>query len=395
MPTNTSSRRPLVFSVIAAAVAAAVVIGGLATRHSQAEQLKEAAAARAVPTVNLVSMKDIAGAGLQLPARIEAWSRAPIYARVSGYLQRWNVDIGAQVHAGQVLAVIETPDLDQDLRQAQAQLAVARSNLALSESTAKRWQSLASENAVSRQEVDEKQGDFMSKKSSVQALQASVERQQALKRYTQLVAPFEGVVTARNTDVGALVNAGSGAAAGSELFVVSDLRRLRVYVQVPQRQVAEIRPGSKAHLSVPERPGRSYDAKVVSLAQAISAGSGTMLVQLAVDNPRGELLPGAFATVQFDQATAGNAAAGAPVTIPPGALIMGRNGVQVATLDANNRVRIRKVAIARDLGNVVELGDGVTRADRIIDSPPDGIADGDTVRVAETKPAAAPGRKAG
>jgi RND family efflux transporter MFP subunit len=396
MSTKSTARRPLVVAVIAAAVAAAVVIGGLATRHSQAEQLKEAAAARAVPTVNLVAMKDIAGSPLQLPARIEAWSRAPIYARVTGYLARWNVDIGAKVHAGQVLAVIETPDLDQDLRQAQAQLAVARSNLALAESTARRWQSLVAQNAVSKQEAEEKQGDYMSKRSSVQALQASVERQQALKRYTQLVAPFDGVVTARNTDVGALVNAGAGGSAGSsagsnggsELFVVSDLRRLRVYVQVPQRQVAQIRPGSTAQVSVPERPGSSYPAKVQSLAQAINAGSGTMLVQLAVENPRGELLPGAFGTVRFDQA----AAAGDAVIVPPGALIMGRGGVQVATLEAGNRVRIRKVAIARDLGNAVELGDGVTRADRIIDSPPDGIADGDVVRVAA---APAPSRKAG
>jgi RND family efflux transporter MFP subunit len=396
MSTKSTARRPLVVAVIAAAVAAAVVIGGLATRHSQAEQLKEAAAARAVPTVNLVAMKDIAGSPLQLPARIEAWSRAPIYARVTGYLARWNVDIGAKVHAGQVLAVIETPDLDQDLRQAQAQLAVARSNLALAESTAKRWQSLVAQNAVSKQEAEEKQGDYMSKRSNVQALQASVERQQALKRYTQLVAPFDGVVTARNTDVGALVNAGAGGSAGSsagsnggsELFVVSDLRRLRVYVQVPQRQVAQIRPGSTAQVSVPERPGSSYPAKVQSLAQAINAGSGTMLVQLAVENPRGELLPGAFGTVRFDQA----AAAGDAVIVPPGALIMGRGGVQVATLEAGNRVRIRKVAIARDLGNAVELGDGVTRADRIIDSPPDGIADGDVVRVAA---APAPSRKAG
>jgi RND family efflux transporter MFP subunit len=199
-----------------------------------------------------------------------------------------------------------------------------------------------------------------------------------LKRYTQLVAPFDGVVTARNTDVGALVNAGSGGAAGSELFVVSDLRRLRVYVQVPQRQVAQIRTGSTAQVSVPERPGASYPAKVVSLAQAINAGSGTMLVQLAVENPKGELLPGAFATVAFDQA----AMAGDAVVIPPGALIMGRNGAQVAVLDAGNRVRLRKVTIARDLGNVIQLGDGVTRADRIIDSPPDGLADGDVVRVA-------------
>jgi RND family efflux transporter MFP subunit len=394
MQAKSNSKRPLVIGTIALAVAAAVVIGGLATRHSQAEQLKEAAAERAVPTVSLVSPKDVAAAPMELPARIEAWSRAPIYARVSGYLQRWNVDIGAKVHAGQVLAVIETPDLDQDLRQAQAQLAVARSNLALAESTAKRWQSLVGQQAVSKQEADEKQGDFISKQSTVQALQASVERQQALKRYTQLVAPFDGVVTARNTDVGALVNAGSGGAAGSELFVVSDLRRLRVYVQVPQRQVAQIRPGSTARVSVPERPGSSYPAKVESLAQAISAGSGTMLVQLAVENPNGQLLPGAFATVQFDQAAmAGDAAAGAPVAIPPGALISGRDGTRVAVLDAGNRVRIRKVTIARDLGNVIQLGEGVTKADRIIDSPPDGLADGDQVRVATAAPAQP--RKAG
>jgi RND family efflux transporter MFP subunit len=376
------SKRPLVIGAIALAVAGAVVIAGLATRHSQAEQLKQTAAERAVPTVSLVAMKDIAGSPMELPARIEAWSRAPIYARVSGYLQAWRVDIGAPVKAGQVLATIETPDLDQDLRQAQAQLAVARSNLALSESTAKRWQSLVAQQAVSKQEADEKQGDFVSKQSTVQALQASVERQQALKRYTQLVAPFDGVVTARNTDVGALVNAGSGGAAGSELFVVSDLRRLRVYVQVPQRQLAQIHPGSTARVSVPERPDSAYQAKVQSLAQAINAGSGTMLVQLVVDNPKGELLPGAFATVQFDQA----AVAGNAVVIPPGALITGRNGTQVAVLDAGNRVRIRKVAIARDLGNAIELGAGVTRADRIIDSPPDGLADGDQVRLAQAAP---------
>ena len=274
MFTKSTTSRPLLIGAIVLALAGAVVIGGLATRHSQAEQLQETAAQQAVPTVSLVSMKDIQGAPMELPARIEAWSRAPIYARVSGYLQRWNVDIGAKVKAGQVLATIDTPDLDQDLRQAQAQLAAARSSLALSESTAKRWQSLVAENAVSKQEADEKQGDFIAKQSNLRALQASVERQQALKRYTRLTAPFDGVVTARNTDVGALVNAGSGGAAGSELFVVSDLRRLRVYVQVPQRQVAQIHAGSGARVSVPERPGSGYPARVESLAQAISAEIG-------------------------------------------------------------------------------------------------------------------------
>jgi multidrug efflux pump subunit AcrA (membrane-fusion protein) len=313
---------------------------------------------------------------------------------VSGYLQRWNVDIGAKVKAGQVLAVIETPDLDQDLRQAQAQLAVARSNLALAESTARRWQSLVAQQAVSKQEADEKQGDFMSKQSTVQALQASVERQQALKRYTQLAAPFDGVVTARNTDVGALVNAGSGGAAGSELFVVSDLRRLRVYVQVPQRQVAQIHPGSSARVSVPERPGSSYQAKV----RVAGPGDQRRLGHHAGPAGGGECRRASCCRAPSPPCSSTRPPmADNAVAVPPGALIMGRNGAQVAVLDAGNRVRIRKVTIARDLGNVVQLGEGVTRADRIIDSPPDGLADGDVVRVAA--PAAAPAapqpRKAG
>ena len=374
---HTTRNRSAVVAVVAAIGAGAIVAGGLATRHSQAEALQSAAADNAVRSVTLVSWKDAPNVPLALPARIEAWSRAPIYARVSGYVGRWNVDIGAPVKSGQVLAVIETPDLDQDLRQAQAQLAVARTALGLAESTAKRWQSLVAQNAVSKQEADEKQNDFVAKQANVQALTANVERQQALKRYTRLVAPFDGVVTARNIDVGALVNSGAGGTSGSELFVVSDLHKLRVYVQVPQRQVALIHPGSSAVLNVPERPGREYKATVQSLAQAINAGTGTMLVQLAVDNAGGELLPGAYANVRFDLPAAHDA-----VLVPPGALILGKNGARVATVDGANRVHIKPVTIARDLGNAIQL-DGVTRADRIIDSPPDGIGDGDTVRVAK------------
>jgi RND family efflux transporter MFP subunit len=368
--------RPALVAAIAILIAGAIVAGGLLTRRSQAEALKESAAERSVPTVSLVSMKDVPAGDLTLPARIEAWSRAPIYGRVSGYLAGWNVDIGAKVKAGQTLAQIDTPDLDQDLRQAQAQLAVARTALTLADSTAKRWQSLVAQNAVSRQEAEEKLNDFASKQANVQALQASVEREQALKRYTTLVAPFDGVVTARNIDVGALVSVGGSA--GSELFVVSDIRRLRVYVQVPQSQVALIKPGSKAALTVPERPNSTYDATVQSASQAIAAGSGTMLVQLAVDNSAGELLPGAFANVRFDLP-----ADAATVSVPPGAIMLGKDGVRVATLDASNKVRIKKVSIARDLGSVVQLAGGVDRNDRIIDSPPDGLADGDTVRVAQ------------
>jgi len=379
MPTKSS--RPALIGAIAILIAGGVVAAGLVTRHIQAEQLQAGAAERSVPTVTLVSMKDVQAGDLELPARIEAWSRAPIYARVSGYLKHWNVDIGAPVKAGQVLAQIDTPDLDQDLRQAQAQLAVARTGLTLSESTARRWQALVGQNAVSKQEADEKQNDFMSRQANVQALQASVSRQQALKTYTTLVAPFDGVVTARNTDLGALVNVGG--ASGSELFVVSDLRRLRVYVNVPQRQVALIKPGSKAELTVPERPDSHWSATVQSSAQAITAGSGTMLVQLVVDNPKGELLPGAYANVRFDIPADANT-----VSVPPGALMLGRDGPRVATLDGQDRVRIKKVSIGQDLGSVVQLGGGVARSDRIIDSPPDGIGEGDLVRVAKAAPAA-------
>jgi RND family efflux transporter MFP subunit len=389
MQTNPSSpaksSRGLLVAGVFVVGAVAIVAGGLLTRHSQAEQLQQTASERSVPTVTLVSWANAPDAPLELPARIEAWSRAPIYARVSGYLGAWNVDIGTKVKAGQVLATIETPDLDQDLRQAQAQLAVARSDLALSDSTTKRWQLLVAQNAVSKQEADEKLSDSIAKKSTVAALQASVDRQQALKRYTRLAAPFDGVVTARNTDVGALVTAGSSAS-GAELFVVSDLHRLRVYVQVPQRQVALIKAGDVAVLTVPERAGKEFKATVQSLSQAINAGTGAMLVQLAVDNTGGELLPGAYANVRFDLPAGADT-----VVVPPGAVILGKAGPQVATIDAGGRVLLKKVGIARDLGSAMQL-DGVTRNDRVIDSPPDGIANGDTVRVAQAAPAA---KKAG
>jgi RND family efflux transporter MFP subunit len=376
-------KRSTLFAFTAIVLAGLVVTTGLISRRSQAEQLKDAAAARMVPTVSLLSPSSVAPTALELPARVEAWSRAPIYARVSGYLQGWKADIGTPVKAGQLLAKIEIPDLDQQLLQARAELATARSNLALSTTTAKRWQGLLADGAVSRQETDEKAGDLASRQSQVQALRANVERITALQGYTRLVAPFDGIVTARNTDVGALINVGG--APGSELFVVSDIRRLRVYVRVPQRQVTSVRPGSTAQLTVPERPGQVYAATVQSLAQAISPDSGTMLVQLAVDNKAGELLPGAYGTVRFEMPALDNS-----VNVPPGALILGKNGVQVAIVDGASRIRLKRVTVARDLGNVVQLAAGVQPGDRIVDSPPDGIADGDLVRINDAPRQAAP-----
>ncbi|MBV8380327.1 MAG: efflux RND transporter periplasmic adaptor subunit [Paucibacter sp.] len=371
MPTEHSRLR--LAGIVALVVALLVVAAGLWTRQSRASQLKERAADAVVPTVALIAPSRTPAGNLELPARIEAWARAPIYARVSGYLKRWNVDIGAPVKSGQLLAEIEAPDLDQQLAQARAEAATARANEQLAAATAKRWQSLLESDSVSRQDVEDRVGDAAAKQATAKAAQANVERLQALTGYLKLTAPFDGVVTARNTDVGALIGVGGGP--GSELFVVSDIRRLRVYVSVPQRQVAQVVIGTKAKLMVPERPGQSFEATVTSTSQAISSGSGAMLVQLSVANPKGELLPGGFATVRFD-------APGEPgLAVPPGALITGRAGVQVATVDANSHVKLETVTITRDLGNIVEIA-GIKPDTQVIDGPPDGISDGDAVRVA-------------
>lgn len=374
-----TGHKPLALGLII--LAAALVAAGVLSRRSQAEQVKEASTP-VVPLVSITTAGQAAGAPLELPARIEPWQRAPIYARVSGYLKEWKVDIGAPVKTGQTLADIETPDLDQQLLQAKAELATARSNLTLATSTAKRWQGLLAADAVSHQEADEKAGDLAAKQSAVNAMQANVDRVQALQRYTRLVAPFDGVVTARNTDVGALISVGG--APGSELFVVSDLSRLRVYVNLPQRQVAAIKTGDKAELSVPERPGKTYTATVQSLSQAINASSGAMLVQLTVQNDSRELLPGGYASIHFDTPTASGA-----LSIPPSALIFNKSGTQVATLGKDGRVVVKQIIVGRDLGNVLEVAAGIDRNDQVIANPPDGVATGDKVRVASTNNAKA------
>jgi RND family efflux transporter MFP subunit len=395
--TGKVSRRALQVGGALLAVAAAVVLlTGLSSRRSQAADLRERADAQSVPTVSVIApgrAASGASATLELPGRIEAHARAPLYARVSGYLKSWKTDIGANVKAGQLLAEIETPDLDQQLVQAQAELASAKSNAALAASTSKRWQSLLDTHSVSRQEADEKAGDLANKQSLVNGLQANVERYQALKRFARIVAPFDGVVTARNTDVGALI--GVGGTPGSELFVVSDTRKLRVYVNVPQNHVSAVRVGTKARLSVPEHPGRVYTATVQSLSQAIVTGSGSMLVQLAADNGAGELLPGGFANLRFELPQAAGV-----LSVPPSALMFDKSGLRVATVTPDDKVAWKPVKVARDLGASIELSSGLAAGDRVIESPPDGIAEGDPVRVAATevsiaKPVASTGVPAG
>lgn len=364
--------------IVAVIIAIAVVVVGVTTRANNHTDLKKWTDKQAVPTVSVgLPTGGGEGASLDLPGRFEAYARAPIYARVSGYLKSWKADIGTQVKAGQLLAEIETPDLDQELLQARADLASAQANVGLAETTAKRWQEMLATESISKQEVDEKAGDYTSKKAMVKAAEANVNRILALKSYTRIVAPFNGSVTARNTDTGALINAG-GSAANLPLFEISDTRQLRLYVNVPQNYVGSIKQGTKAKITVPEHQDKIYTATVKSSSGSINAASGTTLVQLAVDNTAGELLPGGYANVSLDLPSNKTT-----LSVTASALIFDQAGLRVATVDADNKVTLKTIVIARDLGKTIELHSGVDATDRVIENPPDGIKNGDHVNVAK------------
>jgi len=373
----TVSRRGLRIAALAGvAIAVLVVGGGIASRAANSKRLSQWTAANAQPVVTVTQPQPANGAAvLALPGRLEAYSRAPIYARVPGYLKSWQVDIGASVQAGQLLAEIEAPDLDQQLSQALADLLTARANAALAGTTAKRWQDLVKSDAVSLQDVDMKNGDLAAKTAIVKATKANVDRLEVMEGFKRITAPFDGIVTARATDVGALINAGSGK--GLELFVISDTHKLRLYVSVPQNYAAQVTAGTQAQMTVPERPGRTFTATVETTSQSVDPSSGSTLVELAVDNASGQLVPGAFANVRFALPLTS-----ASLSVPASALIFDSRGARVATLGADNRVVLEPVTIARDLGTVIEISSGLAATDRVIDSPPDGIGKGDQVRIA-------------
>jgi RND family efflux transporter MFP subunit len=369
-------RRLRLVGLLAVVAVIAIVAAGISIRTADQRRLVTWTQAQTVPSVNVVLPAQSAnGLTLDLPGRLQAYSRAPIFARVSGYLKSWKVDIGAHVKAGQLLAEIETPDLDQQLLQAKANLASAQASAALAGSTARRWQAMAESDSVSKQDVDERTGDYTAKQAMVQAAQANVNRIDAMKAFTRIVAPFDGLVTARETDVGALINAGSGS--GPELFVVSDVRKLRVYVHVPQNYVPLIQPGTQVALTVPEYPGQRFTARVEASAGAVDIASGSTLVQLSVDNTAGRLMPGGFADLRFDLPADHTA-----FRVPANTLVFDEKGMRVATVAANNQVVFKKVTIAQDFGNSVAIGSGLAATDRVIESPPDGLLDGDQVQVA-------------
>jgi RND family efflux transporter MFP subunit len=364
-------------------LAIAVVAYGLGSRAAQTSRLRDLTEAQAVPTVAIVAPTSVENsAGLDLPGRLEAYIRAPIYARVPGYLKSWQYDIGAQVKAGDVLAEIDTPDLDQQLMQARADLSVAQANAKLAQISAERWQSLAGTDAVAKQDVDQRTFTWNANIAQVKAAQANVDRLVAEAGFKRLIAPFDGIVTARETDIGALINV--GAAGGAELFVVSETGKLRVFVNVPQNYVPSVPPGTKATITVPERPGKTYSGSVQASAQAVNPSTGTTLMQLFVDNSAGEMMPGDYAGIHLQIAAPAHV-----LSVPSSALIFDAKGLSIATVDAADRVLLKPVSIERDLGAVIELASGLSPNDRVIQNPPDGIGNGAQVRPAGAVPGGA------
>ncbi len=353
----------------------AIFAYGVVSRAAQNSRLHDLTEAEAIPSVAVVAPSGVANStGLQLPGRLEAFIRAPIYARVPGYLKSWKHDIGSKVKAGEVLAEIDTPDLDQQLMQARADLNVAQANAKLSEITAKRWQSLSGTDAVAKQDVDQRTFTYDANMAQVKAAQANVERLVAEAGFKRLVAPFDGIVTARETDIGQLINV--GATGGQEMFVVSETEKLRIYVNVPQNYVPSVPSGTKATIQVPEHPGKTYSGTVEASAQSVDPSTGTTLMQIIVDNPSGELMPGDYASIRLQATAAVNV-----LSVPSSAVIFDAKGLSIATVDGNDRVLLKPVAIGRDLGAVIEIASGLGANDRVIQNPPDGIASGDLVHV--------------
>ena len=377
------SRRSLLTAATAAVLLASIVVGyGFVGRAQSKQEVVQWTNTQAIPTVALAQLTPASPhQTLTLPGNIQPYNRAAIFARVNGYVQGWDHDIGSPVKAGQVLATIDAPDLDQQLSQANATLASVKANEHFATLTANRNNILVQKQIVAQQLADQTAADAAAKKAVVDANEANVRQLEAMQSFKTLAAPFDGVVTARNVEIGQLINSGGS---GLPLFEVSDLHRVRIFVQVPQSFTAGLAPGMKASFEMPQYPGVQFDAAVSHISKAINASSHSMQVELQADNAAGKFFGGSYCNVHFELPTDANL-----VTIPSTALVTGNQGTQVATLDGNNKVVLKKVQLGRDLGDSVEVIAGLTPSDRIINNPPETLAAGDTVRLAAATPQAA------
>jgi len=334
----------------------------------------------AVPAVVVVQPKRSAPAQeIVLPANVQAFADAPIYARTNGYLKRWYVDIGTRVKEGQLLAEIDTPEVNQQLRQSRADLATAQANLNLSKITSERYAGLLMSDSVSKQEADNAAGDYEAKQANLQSAQANVKRLEELKSFQKIYAPFSGVITARNTDIGALIDSGSSGGVRTELFHIVQPDKLRVYVSVPQIYSQAAKPGLTAELTLSEFPGRPFVGKLVRTANAIDPTSRTLLVEIAVNNPIGQLFTGSYAEVHLKLPTAASA-----FILPVNTLLFRSEGLRIAAVGDGQHVELRPITLGHDFGSEVEVIAGLNGGENVIVNPPDSLVTGETVRIAQT-----------
>jgi len=368
------------YSLILLAVALALAVWGEVSRVLARSSLGKETADAAQPTVlTTTPNRTPLGEELVLPGTVQAFIEAPIYARTSGYLKIWHTDIGSQVSKGQLLGEIETPEVDQQLSQALADLATARANEALSNSTNVRWSGLLATESVSKQDADEKAGDAAAKKAAADSAAANVARLRELESFKRVVAPFAGVITARNTDVGALINAGQSA--GTELFRIADTHKLRIYVQVPETYAAVTRPGLDAELRFAEQPQKTYAAQTVRTSNALNPSLRTLQVELELDNANREVFPGAYAEVHFKLPASAES-----LRLPANTVLFRSAGLQVATIDKQKRIKLKSIVQGRDFGNSIEILSGLDADDVVVLNPPDSLTDGVVVRIAPPKP---------
>jgi RND family efflux transporter MFP subunit len=362
-------------AILAAILVIAGTLAGLIPRWRHRVALRVETGELSIQTVSVVSPAvGQAPAGLPLPAEIKPLVEAPIYARASGYLKRYLVDMGARVKEGDLLAEIDTPELNQELAQAKAQLAQAEAALTLARTTAARWADLVKSASVSEQEAAEKQADLELKSATVQAAKANMSRLEELQRFERVTAPFAGTIIARSTDVGQLIASGSG----RELFRLAQTGTLRVYVRVPDSIARAVTPGQTAQLTIPDLPGRVFPAKVVRSSGAMSAESRTLLAELEVDNSQGEILSGSYAQVRFTEAKLQ-----ATLTLPSNCLLFRSEGLQVGVVTPDGKVELRSITIGRDFGPSFEIVGGLSETDHVILNPADSLVSGAIVRIAE------------
>ncbi|MGH9776048.1 MAG: efflux RND transporter periplasmic adaptor subunit [Candidatus Acidiferrales bacterium] len=371
-------RRLLIIAAVLAA-GALLVFGGILPRRKAAAEVREDTQQLAVPTVEVVTPKRAAPTqDLVLPGNIMAFTDAPIYARTNGYLKRWYADIGTHVRTGQLLADIESPEVDQELQQARADLGTARANEELARITADRYKDLASTDSVAKQDVDNAVGNYVAKQAMTNSAESNVKRLEELQSFEKIYAPFDGVITARNTDIGQLIDSGSGTTA-KELFHLAATRKLRVYVYVPQVYSQAARPGLIADLTLAEFPGKRFSGKLVRNADAINAASRTLQTEVDVDNSSGQLLPGAYAEVHFKLPESVSAH-----LLPVNTLIFRADGMHVGIVKDGKHAVLEPVTLGRDFGTEVEVLDGVNDGDLVIINPPDSLVTGAEVRVAQS-----------